>query len=91
MDIQQIIGLLLVCIDALVGIIIIIIVLLQGGKIRGIGSAITGTSDSALFEKVKRSSSEKFSTKLTWFFCSLFLGLTFVIIILIKHNIVVFS
>lgn len=91
MDIQNIIGFALVSIDAFIGVIIIIIVLLQGGKIRGIGSAITGTSDSALFEKVKRSSSEKFSTKLSWIFCVIFLALSVAIVILLKHNIIAFS
>ena len=88
MDAQTIVGYVLVSINAFVGIIIILVVLLQGGKIRGIGSAITGASDSTLFDKVKKSVSERFSTKLTWFLASVFIIMAFVIIILIKQNII---
>ena len=88
MNAQQIIGIVLLCIDGVIAISMIIIVLLQGGKIRGIGNAITGTSDSALFGKIKKSESQKFSIRLTWTLGTIFIIFNFILLIFIKANIV---
>ena len=91
MGAQQIIGYILIVVDMMVAISIIISVLLQGGKIRGIGGAITGTSDSALFEHEKRSTSEHFSTKITWRLGSFYLIYTFVVLVLANGGVIFFG
>ncbi len=88
MSVEQILGIALLSIDSFLGVILIIVVLLQGGKIRGIGNAITGTSDSALFGKIKKSEAQKFSIRLTWTIGTCFITFNFILLIFIKASII---
>ena len=88
MDAEHIIGIVFLVINFIIVFLLILSVLLQGGKIRGIGGAIAGTSDSSLFEKQKKSTSEQFSSRITWILGTIFLVLSFIMLILIKYNVI---
>ena len=87
MTAKQIITILLIIFDCLIGITIIVMVLFQGGKIRGIGNAIAGTSDSSLFTTQKDNYTKNFSVMLTSRLGIAFVILTFSITILVSKNV----
>lgn len=84
---KQIITTLLIVLDCVLGLTIIVVVLFQGGKIRGIGNAIAGTSDSSLFETHKDNYTKNFSVMLTSKLGIGFVVLTFAITILVSKHV----
>ena len=91
MNVKLIFGYFFLSVDVIIGLAIVIIVLLHGGKIRGIGTAITGTSDSDLFEEEKQNITERFSSGLLWLLGFLFMTWTLITIILFKYSVLTLS
>lgn len=61
--------------------ILIVLLFVQGGKVKNIGSSIVGTTNIELFENTKKRGSEKILNYLTIILIGLFIILSFVLFI----------
>ena len=65
-----------------IAILLIIVIYLQSGKVKNVGSSIVGTKDIELFENQKRRGTELWLHVTTWILVILFMLFAFLLVIL---------
>ncbi|URM53004.1 preprotein translocase subunit SecG [Mycoplasma sp. SG1] len=89
-SVKQGVGITMFVIIILLAIILIILVLLQGGKTQGLGSTLTGATDSNLFREIKQKESDKKFKRITSLLIASFLIICLVFVILLHFQIISF-
>lgn len=73
----------IIILELVISIILIILLYLQSGKVKNVGSSIIGTKDVELFEKTKRRGMDRFLHITSIFLISLFLILPIIGLIIV--------
>ncbi|WP_434414620.1 preprotein translocase subunit SecG [symbiont of Argiope bruennichi] len=81
-------GWIFVVIIFIIGLALIVFVLLQGGKSQGLGTALTGSTDSNLFKEVKHKESERKMATITYILGTLLFIFCLIFAILIHKDLV---
>ncbi len=71
----------LLSILVIIGVILIIIIYIQSGKVKSLGSSIVGTKDISLFENTKKRGIDRWLHIATWILVILFFLIAFAMMI----------
>lgn len=61
----------------IIGFTLIVLIYIQSGKVKSLGSAIVGTKDISLFENTKKRGVDKWLHIITWILIILFFAISF--------------
>ncbi len=72
----------LLSILVIIGIILIVLIYIQSGKVKSLGSSIVGTKDISLFENTKKRGIDKWLHIITWILVIIFFLIAFAMMII---------
>lgn len=89
-NVETVFGGLIQVILFLLGLSVVVMVLIQGGKAFGLGNVLSGSRDSNLFSTTKSSFQEKRIVRVTFTLSIIFIGLMFITFILYSLKLITF-